>query len=83
MDHYRLRWFLELLQNATDVGATRVSLEITGETLDYKHDAKSFTTDDLLCLTRGGSSNEDDPKCDAKGPHEFGTGFLCLALKSL
>ena len=74
---YRKRWFWELLQNAVDYNATQVSLEITGNKLDFQHDAKPFTTDDLLCLTRGGSWKDADEERDVKGLiGQFGTGFL-------
>lgn len=86
------RWIWELLQNAKDVAYdnSNVSIEIefqpseTNGFLEFKHNGKPFTTDNLTFLIEQVSTKERKPQDDkrVKTTGKFGTGFLTTHLLS-
>jgi hypothetical protein len=73
------RWPFELLQNAHDPGPrdsfgfVDVCFTAGDNSLDFQHNGRPFTTEDLAALLSGGSNKEYDAT-DTTG--RFGTGFL-------
>ena len=57
-ESYRLRAFIELLQNADDAGANRFLIRQVGKTIVVANDGRTFSNDDLIALCRSGASNK-------------------------
>jgi hypothetical protein len=86
------RWIWELLQNAKDVAFedSGVSVEINFQTnnevgfIEFKHNGKPFSIDNLTFLIEQVSTKERKPKgtSKVKTTGKFGTGFLTTHLLS-
>lgn len=86
------RWVWELMQNAKDVAHDDigVSIEINFEEngkeglIEFKHNGKPFSIDNLTFLIEQVSTKEREPKEDGKlkTTGKFGTGFLTTHLLS-
>ena len=82
------RWIWELIQNAKDVvnNSGMVNIEINFDKkeryLSFKHDGKSFTTDNIVHLISQVSSKERNQSPDNGVTGKFGTGFLTTHLLS-
>lgn len=79
------RWVWELLQNAKDISnrVGRVSIEIelvSKDTLQFRHNGKPFSMDNLMALVYQVSSKQSDNSEGQTG--KFGTGFICTHLLS-
>lgn len=57
-ESYRLRAFIELLQNADDAGACRFLIRKAGDKLVVANDGRVFSDDDIIALCRSGASNK-------------------------
>jgi len=66
-------YLFELLQNAVDEGARRVSFEIRGDSLVFQHDGDAFNASDVLGLSAVG----------ATGKSGRTIGFMGLGFKSV
>lgn len=82
--HHEKRWFWELLQNAKDSKINRetkvnINLTITGNELEFRHDGKPFTEDDILHIIFHGSTKDQLEGKTGK----FGTGFMTTHLLSM
>ena len=61
-ESYSGRVFVELLQNADDAESIRVLAETDGGNLYFANDGKPFDEDDLVAISRSGSSNKERGK---------------------
>ena len=66
-------FILELLQNAQDVGATRIAFELRRDQLDVRHDGTPFNEADVrgVCGIARSTKEADDPEQIGR----FGVGF--------
>lgn len=83
------RWVWELLQNAKDVSNdNNIQIEIDFDTeagtIEFKHNGKPFTTDNITFLIEQVSSKdrESEEGTKLKTTGKFGTGFLTTHLLS-
>ena len=82
------RWIWELIQNAKDVagdtGSVNIEIEFNEKDhyLSFKHDGKSFTTDNIVFLISQVSSKERNQTSESTVTGKFGTGFLTTHLLS-
>lgn len=86
------RWVWELMQNAKDVSNDDIgaSIEIDlkesdeGAFLEFRHNGRPFSVDNITFLTEQVSTKERKPKEDSKlkTTGKFGTGFLTTHLLS-
>ena len=87
-DKTACRWIWELIQNAKDVVGQdeTVNIEIDfnerDKYLEFKHDGKSFTTDNIVSLISQVSSKERKQSPEKNVTGKFGTGFLTTHLLS-
>lgn len=68
----RTHFIFELLQNAEDAGATKVSFKLGKDSLEYRHDGKVFNSADVkgICGVAASVKSEDITKIG-----RFGIGF--------
>lgn len=87
-DKTACRWIWELIQNAKDVVGQdeTVNIEIDFNERDkylaFRHDGKSFTTDNIVSLISQVSSKERKQSSENNMTGKFGTGFLTTHLLS-
>ncbi len=55
-ESYSGRIFIELIQNADDCQSTRINLSQIGDDLYFVNNGKAFCTEDILSISRSGSS---------------------------
>lgn len=55
-ESYSDRVFIELIQNADDCQSTKISLNKIGEDLYFANNGKAFSPEDILSISRSGSS---------------------------
>lgn len=65
----------ELLQNAEDAKASRVSFRLAGGGLEFTHDGRDFTDDDVDSITSIGNTQKKD---DLTAIGKFGVGFKAV-----
>lgn len=82
------RWIWELIQNAKDVAGSngminvKIDFNENKRYLSFKHDGKSFTTNNIVYLISQVSSKERNQSPDNGVTGKFGTGFLTTHLLS-
>lgn len=68
-------YIYELIQNAEDAEASQVRIDLYTDRVEFEHDGKTFTIDDVNSITAIGHSNKiDDPTTIGK----FGVGFKAV-----
>ena len=68
-------YIYELIQNAEDAQASQVRIDLYTDRVEFAHDGKAFTIDDVNSITAIGHSNKiDDPTTIGK----FGVGFKAV-----
>jgi hypothetical protein len=82
-DLYKKRWIWELLQNASDLGQSiSIVIEITNDSLTFKHNGKAFTLQEAYNLIMP-ETNKDGNDVKSKSPiGQFGTGFISTHILS-
>jgi len=89
--NYSRRWIWELIQNAKDVAYEDIGLSVEIDlnenanqgTLEFKHNGKPFSTDNLTFLIEQVSTKERRSKeTNSTMTGKFGTGFLSTHLLS-
>src|SRR5947209_4645362 len=63
---HRRRWVWELIQNAADARdaekkTNKITVEVTGEAVVFKHDGAAFDEEELSHLIYHGSTKQADP----------------------
>lgn len=89
-ENARRRWVWELLQNAKDVPnesgriSVAINLDKSKKVLEFSHDGKPFTTENITFLIEQVSTKEraNDRGVSTKPTGKFGTGFLTTHLLS-
>ncbi|PKU51245.1 MULTISPECIES: ATP-binding protein [Lysinibacillus] len=82
------RWIWELLQNAKDVSyennkvSVRINLDKTKKILEFSHNGKPFTSENITFLLKQVSTKERTKNGENKETGKFGTGFLTTHLLS-
>jgi hypothetical protein len=84
------RWIWELLQNAKDVSndsgkiAARINLDLNNGLLEFSHNGKPFTSENITFLIEQVSSKDrkKNEESIVKSTGKFGTGFLTTHLLS-
>ena len=80
------RWIWELLQNAKDVANEQVRVEIvlTKDYVEFRHNGKPFSTENITYLIEQVSSKERTTEVNElpKTTGKFGTGFMTTHLLS-
>ena len=66
------QFVFELLQNADDQGATEVTFELSSDKLEFLHNGRAFTKEDVYHITRIGNSSKGD---EGNKIGKFGIGF--------
>jgi hypothetical protein len=88
IDNNQGRWAWELLQNAKDSIAEEqnrvvsVQIELDADTVEFRHDGKYFTEQDIRGLINQISSKEVEEGQQTTKIGRFGTGFLTTHLLS-
>ena len=67
----------ELLQNAEDAQATEVKFALNPDSLEFSHNGKQFTSDDIKSITSIGKTTKKD---DFNQIGKFGVGFKSVGL---
>ena len=79
----RKRWIWELIQNASDCieeeEKVNINIELKDNYLDFKHDGRPFTYENLVDLITQISSKQS---CEEDKTGKFGTGFMSTHLLS-
>lgn len=82
------RWIWELMQNAKDVAyhdqEVKIAINHCNGELDFKHNGKHFSVDNVISLIEQVSSKErdDEIRQEKQVTGKFGTGFLATHLLS-
>lgn len=71
----RAHFIYELLQNAEDVGASKVAFKLYRDRLLFEHDGRSFSEDDVWGITNIGKGTKQD---DSDTIGRFGVGFKAV-----
>lgn len=71
----RAHFIYELLQNAEDAGATKATFSISADSLQFGHDGRPFTEDDVWAITNIGKGKKKEQE-DQIG--RFGVGFKAV-----
>ena len=71
----RAHFIYELLQNAEDAGATHATFSLSSDSLEFTHDGRPFTEDDVWAITNIGKGTKKEQD-DQIG--RFGVGFKAV-----